>query len=224
MEMDDNDDDLDFTDELSDGLVAAINRWYVNNELRIVIVEGYQGVGKSLYSLLVASEVYGTSNWNELKKYYVYKPDEFLSRIQRKKKKSPLLVWDDAGNWLYAQEHNKKRISDTCKYFQVARPQWGCIMLTCVDAEDIVSRIRNMNNRILIQVMKNSSKSHPTRRLARIFTRWKTPDKSRRGEANKIDENFYLHHCTPSLYKPYEEYRNSFVRQAIREISLSDQE
>ncbi|MFO8077808.1 MAG: hypothetical protein R6U21_04125, partial [Thermoplasmatota archaeon] len=33
-------------------------------------------------------------------------------------KKSPLLVWDDAGNWLYAQEHNKKRISDTCKYFQ----------------------------------------------------------------------------------------------------------
>ena len=67
----DDDYDFDFYDELADGLVPAINRWFNDKELRIVVVEGYQGVGKSLYSLLCASDVYGTNNWNELKKYYV---------------------------------------------------------------------------------------------------------------------------------------------------------
>ena len=117
--------------------------------------------------MLVASEVYKTNNWNDLKKYYVYEPDDLLKRIKKKKTKSPLLVWDDAGNWLHSQDYQKKRVVETCKYFQVARPHWGCIMLTTVDAEDIVSRIRNMNNRILIQVMKNSSKREPDRRAAR---------------------------------------------------------
>jgi len=219
-----NDFDIDFYDELKDGLVEAIRSWYRNNELRIVIVEGYQGVGKSVYSLLIASEVYGTNSWSELCKYYVYRPDEFLQNISKKRSKSPLLVWDDAGNWLHSQDYQKKRVVETCKYFQVARPQWGCILLTCVDAEDIVSRIRNMNNRILVQVMKNSSQREPDRRLARIFTRWKSPDKTRKGEENKIDENFYLHNCPRSLYDPYESYRNSFVRQAIKEIASSENE
>jgi len=218
----DQDYDFDFYDELKDGLVEAIRKWHKDNELRIVIVEGYQGVGKSVYSLLVASEIYETNNWNLLKKYYVYRPDEFLYSIKHKRSKSPLLVWDDAGNWLHSQDYQKKRVVETCKYFQVARPQWACILLTCVDAEDIVSRIRNMNNRILVQIMKNSSHKEPDRRLARLFTRWKSPDKTRKGEENKIDENFYLHHCPHGLYNPYEKYRNSFVRQAIKEIALAD--
>jgi len=215
------DEDFDFYDELKDGLVEAIHKWQRDNELRIVIVEGYQGVGKSVYSLLVASEVYQTNSWSQLKKYYVYEPEEFLDSIKRKRTKSPLLIWDDAGNWLHSQDYQKKRVVETCKYFQVARPQWGCIMLTCVDAEDIVSRIRNMNNRILVQVMKHSNQRQPDRRLARLFTRWKSPDKSRKGEENKIDEEFYLHNCPHSLYDEYEKYRNSFVRKAIREISHS---
>jgi len=213
--------DYDFSEELTNGIVDAINNWYVNNELRIIIVEGYQGVGKSLYSLLIASEVYKTNSWNVLKKYYVYDPTEFLDTVKSIRKKRPLLVWDDAGNWLNSQDYNKKRVVDTCKYFQVARPHWGCILLTAVDAEDIVSRIRNMPNRILIQVIKNSSKKEPDRRTARVFTRWKSPDKTRKGEAGKIDENFYLHNCSPELYKPYEKYRLSFVNKAIKEMDRS---
>jgi len=214
--------DYDFYQELQNGITNAINNWYENNELRIIIVEGYQGVGKSLYSLLIASEVYKTNNWNKLKKYYVYDRDEFIRLVDRKRKKSPLLVWDDAGNWLHSQDYKKKSVINVCKYFQIARPQWGCILLTTVDAEDIVARIRNMHNRILIQVMKNSSKAQPNRRLARVFTRWKSPDKTRQGEDNKIDEEFYLHHCNHDLYNNYEKYRNSFVRKAIKELKTSN--
>lgn len=208
---------IDFN-EFENGVVPAINNWFENNELRIVIVEGYQGVGKSLYTLLVASQVYNTNAWSTLKKYYVYERNEFINVVKNKRKRSPLLVWDDAGNWLHAQDYQKKEVVSVCKYFQVARPQWGCIMLTTVDAEDIVSRIRHMKDRVLIQIVKNSSKREPDRRMARVFSRWKSPDKTRKGEETQVEENFYLHQCNQELYNHYEEYRNSFVHKAIKEL------
>jgi len=204
--------------ELEEGLVEAIKKWHENNELHIVIVEGYQGVGKSLYTLLVASEVYKTTSWNILKNYYVYERSEFIKTIKKKRTRSPLLVWDDAGNWLHSQDYQKKEVIDVCRYFQVARPHWSCIILTTVDAEDIVSRIRNMKERILIQVIRNSDKTHPYRRKARIFLRWKSPDKTRKGEELQINEDFYLHECDRQLYDPYEKYRNTFVHKAIKEL------
>jgi len=112
----------------------------------------------------------------------------------------------------------KAEVVNVCKYFQVARSQWGCIMLTTVDAEDIVSRIRTMKGRILIQIVRNSDKIHPNRRLARIFVRWKSPDKTRKGEETQVEENFYLHQCDTTLYNNYEVYRNSFVKKAIKEL------
>ena len=220
----DDDDDVIYRNDLSNGLVDAIRRWYDSNEMRIVIVEGYQGVGKSLYSLLIASEIYETNSWNVLKKYYAYDRDEFLKLVEKKQKKSPLLIWDDAGNWLHSQDYQKKSVISVCKYFQVARPDWGCILLTTVDAEDIVSRIRNMNNRILVQIIKNSSKQEPDRRIAKIYTRWKSPDKTQKGESTKVYENFYLHSCDHQLYNDYEIYRNSFVRKAVKELAESNKE
>lgn len=204
--------------EFDQGVVNAINGWYKNNEMKIIIVEGYTGVGKSLYSLLIASQVYNTKCWNDLKKYYVYSRDEFLHIVKNKRVRSPLLVWDDAGNWLHSNDFKKPDVVSVCKYFQVARPHWACIMLTTVDAEDIVSRIRNLKARVLIQIIKNSSKRQPDRRTARVFTRWKSPDKTRKGEETQINEDFYFHWCDRNLYNNYEVYRNSFVKKAIKEL------
>jgi len=218
MENEEEDIFYDWHKDLQNGIVLAIREWNEKNEMRVIIVEGYQGVGKSLYTLLVASQVYNTQSWAKLQRYYVYDRQEFLDLVKTKKTKSPLLVWDDAGNWLHAQDYQKKDVISVCKYFQVARPHWGCIMLTTVDAEDIVSRIRNMKYRILIQIIKNSNLKEPDRRMARIFTRWKSPDKTRKGEENEINENFYLHECDMNLYDEYEVYRNSFVHKAVKDL------
>jgi DNA polymerase III delta prime subunit len=208
----------DYYYELKDGIIPAIKHWYKYNEMRIVIVEGYTGVGKSLFSLLVASKIYNTNCWAKLKPFYVYDRNEFIDIVKNKRVRSPLLVWDDAGNWLHAQDYQKKEVIDVCKYFQVARPDWACIMLTTVDAEDIVSRIRNMKERILVQVIRDSSRKEPDRRKARVFTRWKSPDKTKKGEENVVNQRFYLHQCDETLYKNYEMYRNSFVKQAKKEL------
>jgi len=200
--------------ELRDGLVNAIRTWYERKELHIIIVEGYTGVGKSLYSLLVASQIYNTTCWEVLKKYYVYERSEFIDLVKKKRTRSPLLVWDDCGNWLHAQDYQKEDVVKVCRYFLVARPHWGCIMLTTPDAEDIVSRIRNMKGRILVQIVRNSDRINVDRRKARIFLRWKSPDKTRKGEELQVEENFYLHDCDTTLYTNYEKYRNSFVDEA----------
>lgn len=204
--------------ELQDGITPAIQLWYDSNELRLVIVEGYQGVGKSLFTLLIASQVYNTQSWEKIKQYYVYERKEFIKLVKNKRGRSPLLVWDDAGNWLHAQDYQKKEVIDVCRYFQVARPHWGCIMLTTVDAEDIVNRIRNVKDRVLVQIIKHSSRKEPDRRHAKIFTRWKSPDKTRKGEETKVEEEFYLHECPRDLYDGYEKYRNTFVKKAIKEL------
>ena len=216
--MDEEDEDIDFSEELEEGLVPAIKRWYSDNELRIVIVEGYQGVGKSLYALLTASEIYKTWNWEILRKSFAYDPEELLRTIRRKRERSPLLIWDDAGNWLNNQDYKNRWVKETAKYFQVARTDFSCIMLTTVDAEDIVKSIRTMNNRILVQILRNSSKKEPDRRKARIYTRWKSPDKKRQGEENKIEEEFYFHHCDWNCYKQYEAYRKSFAKKATNKM------
>jgi len=215
----------DTCDELQNGLVSAINTWNEKKELRIVIVEGATGIGKSLYALLVASQVYNTKSWNVLKKYFVYERKEFIDIIKSKRRinglyvRKPLLVWDDAGNWLHAQDYQKKEVIDVCRYFTVARSQWSCIMLTAPDAEDIVRRIRDIKYRILVQIIKNTDKkTHQDRRMARFFIRWKSPDKTRKGEDTQIYEEFYLHECPHTLYDPYEIYRNDFVEHALKEL------
>jgi hypothetical protein len=207
--------------ELQDGLVPAINKWHEQNEMHLVIVEGFTGVGKSLYALLIASQIYNTKNWHKLKPYFVYERDDFLNTIKSKRRinglyvRKPLLVWDDAGNWLNYQDYNTKEVKDVCKYLTVAREHWSCVMLTAPDAEDIVKRIRNVKNRILIQVIKNSSKKDPYRRMARFFVRWKSPDKTKKGEDTQIYENFWLSQCDKSLYDEYRLFRVEMVAKAV---------
>lgn len=210
--------DYDFYDELKDGLCPAIKRWYSDDELRIVIVEGTQGYGKSTYACQIAAEVYGTWQWNILKNYLAYDPEELLSRIEDKRKKSPLLIWDDAGNWLNANDYRKKWVKEASKYFQVARDDWGCMILTTVDAEDIANRIRNMNNRILVQITKRGKNvRQPYRRTARIFTKWKTPDKTRSGETNVIEERFKAR-MDDTFYGHYRVYRHGFNIKAKKRM------
>jgi len=219
MWNDDEEDEYDISTELEGGISKAIENWYNNNEMRIVIVEGYTGVGKSVYALLTASYIYKTWDWNKLKNYFIYDPIELDEKSgSNASKRKPLLIWDDAGAWLNNKDYKDRWVKEACKYFQTARTEWGCIMLTTVDAENIVRDIREMKGRILIQCMKNSSKRQPNRRLARIFTKWKTPDKKRQGEENHIDEDFYLHHCDRDCYSEYEIYRRSFARKARRKM------
>ena len=208
--------------EFRNGTVEAINNWYKNDEFGVIIVEGRQGWGKSCFALLVARHVYDTWKWDVLKRYFAYEPNEFIRRIRFKKKRHPLLVWDDAGNWLNSKDYNTRRVKNACRYFQVARSHWGCILLTCVDAEHIVTDIRNTRGRYMVQIMKSEDETHKTRRVARVFIRWKSPDKTRKGEDEIHREIFYLKDINPITYSNYNTYRTSFANLSIKNMQVDD--
>jgi len=208
--------------EFEGGTVNAINEWYKNDELGIILIEGRQGWGKSVFALMALANIYGTWNWSELKKYIVYQPDEIVSRFKGKRKREPLLVWDDAGNWLNSKDYQKKAVKGACRYFQVARSDWGCIMLTTVDSSNVVTDIRNLKGRYLIQIWKSEDKTHVTRRVGRVYLKWKSPDKTRAGEEEIHRESFYLKDMPKDLYTKYKEYRDSYARMTISDLNIEE--
>ena len=63
--------------------VNSIRDWYINDEFRPVVVQGFHGYGKSSFAAYVASEIYGTWAWSTLKEYIVFHPKEFLNKIMK---------------------------------------------------------------------------------------------------------------------------------------------
>lgn len=196
--------------------VNKIRSWHKNDEFCPIIIEGSHGYGKTTLACLFASEIYKTWNWNFLKNYIVFNPNEFLHKIEGKKIREPVMIWDDAGFWLHSLDYQNRWVKGVGKYLQVARTDWACIIFTCIDAEDILKKVRGVHNKVLIQVTKmGSSKKDPNFRTARIFESWKTPDKTRGGEEEVYTETFQAHMPDP-FYKEYIEYRKGFTRQAKR--------
>lgn len=195
--------------------VNAIREYFLNDEFKAIVVCGDHGWGKSCFASFVASEIYQTWAPSTLKEYIVFKPQEFLEKICTKTIiKRPLLIWDDAGYWLNALDYQNKFVKAVGKYMQVARPDWGCVIFTSIDVDDIASKIRGIPNRLMVTITKDGcGKDTPDRRTAITFKGWKTPDRSKYGEETLWDEYFYAR-MPQNFYEWYKPYRESFTRQA----------
>ena len=198
--------------------VNAIRSWYINDEFRPMIVQGFHGYGKSSFAAYVASEIYGTWNWSFLKNYIVFHPREFLEKIMKVKQKHPLIIWDDSGYWLNSMDFHNKFVKAVGKYMQVARIDWACIMFTSINASDVIRKVRGIEGRYKIKITKNGS-SHldPHRRTATTYEYWESPDGSQYGETGLYDERFKAW-MPGQYYDGYLPYRRSFTQQAKRTI------
>lgn len=198
--------------------VNAIRNWYLNDEFRPIVVQGFHGYGKSSFAAYVASEIYGTWNWSFLKNYIVFHPREFLEKIMKVKQKHPLIIWDDAGYWLNSMDFNNKFVKAVGKYMQVARMDWGCIMFTSISSKDVINKVRGIEGRFKVKITKNGSdKLRPHRRTATTYEYWESPDGSRYGENGLYDERFKAW-MPQQYYDGYLPYRRSFTQQAKRTI------
>lgn len=198
--------------------VNAIRDWYINDEFRPMIVQGFHGYGKSSFAAYVASEIYGTWNWSFLKDYIVFHPREFLEKIMKVKIKHPLMIWDDAGYWLNSMDYQNKFVKAVGKYMQVARLDWACIMFTSINASDVIRKVRGIEGRYKIKITKKGSNQvSPHRRTATTYEYWESPDGSQYGETGLYDERFKAWMPT-QYYDGYLPYRRSFTQQAKRTV------
>ncbi len=147
-------------------LTSWIKEAWENNGFVMFFIIGQQGAGKSSLAMKIAYSVYG--GWEPVFDYMFFTIPHFLWTMQVMMARSlidtmktgetvqyriPVAIIDDAGVALsrYMPLRAKKTAEEITDYFQVARGQFACIILTAVTWWDIMRPIRQQNY-ILIQL------------------------------------------------------------------------
>jgi len=194
-------------------LAGMIKKWYYSDEFKPVIVYGQMRIGKSAYALKVAREVYG--DWEIVKDFIVFKPEEFLEKCMETRHKEPLLIWDDAGLWLFAYDYMRNPLLPAIiKYLNVAGTQWASIIFTTPTTQMLVKRIRSLPHTITVKIIKNKDECRKKLRIARGYVRWVSPDTKKHG-VRKIFEDHYDAMLPQDFYDWYKPLRQKYVNTAL---------
>lgn len=161
-------------------MTKEINRAYYQDEFELFIVYGPLGIGKSVFSIKVANEVYG-GGFDKVKDYLVFHPRDFVSKclgMSQEGKREKVLIWDDAGLWLFYMDFTNPFIQAVLKYMNVARTNWAAIILTTPTPSWIQFKMRSFPQCKTIKIIKEGSdqqhKGKP--RLAKVYRSWVAPD------------------------------------------------
>ncbi|RLF99480.1 MAG: hypothetical protein DRN49_04330 [Thaumarchaeota archaeon] len=194
-------------DMILDSLTLA---WYIRAAYRLddffaVITEGVQRIGKTSLSSQASAEAFGEwevyevkkygvnlpavgctkPNYDKVKEHMVFLPREFLNVVTRLEtgKKQPVLIWDDAGFWLYALDWYEPFVKAVNKYIQLAGRQFSCIIFTTPSQHLISSKVlQAMPDFCLCRITKIGFDT-PRRKLrqAKFYQRWDYPDGTKGG-------------------------------------------
>lgn len=208
---------------------------FYNDELILVVIHGKQGFGKSTYASIVMAQVYGYINgkkknpdatvfnydWVTTKRFFAFKPRQFLTLSRKQKNKSPVCCVDDAGLWLNSMDFHHPLVKATGKFLEVARTKWGAILFTCSDLRQIFSKIRNMPHVYSIRVSKQGAgiKTHKNRRIATVFEGWASEDMKRTGRKTKYIDVFYAR-MPDKFYRWYKPERASLANVGLDELQI----
>jgi len=205
---------------------------YYNDELILVVIHGKQGYGKSTYSSVVMAQVLGyikgkdndpetqvfNYDWKGAKKFFVFKPRDFLLKSRDQQSKSPTCCVDDAGLWLNAMDYHNPLVKAVGKFLEVARTKWGAIIFTCSDLQQVFSKLRNMPHVYTIRISKSASgKQKPDRRIATIYEGWRSEDLKKSGRKTKAIDVFYAE-MPKVFYDWYKPHRDNLADQGLNEV------
>lgn len=225
-----------FTEDKLLHLSKMIIDSFYNDELILVVTHGKQGYGKSTYSSIVLSQVYGYVNgkesdpsatvfkydWNAAKDYFVFQPQDFLFLSRKQGSKSPVCLVDDAGLWLNSMDFTHPLVKATGKFLEVARTKWGAILFTCSDLNQVFSKLRNMPHVYTIRISKQAAgkDKQPYRRIATIFEGWRSEDLKKSGRKTKYIDIIQYCHMPDDFYSWYKPLRDKLADQGLNELEI----
>lgn len=126
-------------------------------------------------------------------------------------KKVPLIVWDDAGLWLYAMEWSDERVKSVVKFINVMRTVVGGLVLTTPTQDMIVGKIPAIPGVRIGSVVKAPG----DRRDMRSFTVARTTKTKwgKRFVTDYIDDEFNVM-LPGEIYSYYKPLRDTYAREA----------
>lgn len=220
---------------LAHGLVTAtlIEKAYLLNEFQPFIVYGPPGFGKTSYAIWVLNDVYKLwglderrravplldGGWDavieKLSSLVFFHPNDFTERCMEQhnhKERGKVIVWDDAGVWLFSLDFFKEEVKMATKYFAVGRSDWASIIFTTYSPDWIVSKIRKIPHSIKLHIIKTGGESNETERnrRANAYRYWVPPDESKGGVHSLYVDDFNCILPNP-VYEWYTPKRSQYV-------------
>jgi hypothetical protein len=180
-----------------------------------------RGIGKSVLALRMLFWAYG--NWDEAKNYIFYTPQEFVDRFKElydKGKRVPLVVWDDAGEWLFRARFREKFAITVVEYLEVIRTVVANLLFTATSINKLLKGVRE-SIKYVILVKSEGVQGEGDRRVkisrATLYLNsedlWLWAPNRKRPEP-LMEYKFYVM-LPEHVYNWYNEYRRKYVGLAL---------
>jgi hypothetical protein len=196
-----------------------------------VLIYGEPRIGKSVYAIKTLKATYKTWRhpasldpylpWkgeDEWRNFIVYRPEQFVSLFALLLQfgiKVPMVVWDDAGLWLFALDWSDPRIKAVLKMLQVSGVATGALIFTTPAVSMILKKILNIEGIIVGKVVKASHDRDS--RLCKLYKNALTPW-GKRYVKQKIEDKFNVM-LEQRDYDWYAPVRMSYLEDALKLMS-----
>jgi len=178
-----------------------------------------------LFEKLIRENAEFEYDWKTTKKYFAFKPEDFLISTADIEEKIPMGIVDDAGMWLNTMDYQNPFVRAVGKFFEVARTKYAAIVFTCSDLKQIFTKLRNMPHVYTVRIIKSKSRSgegsHPDERIGIIHEGWESEDMKKSGRTVLLFDGFVAHMPEPFFewyYPIRSELSNEGVAQMVKEF------
>jgi len=178
------------------------------------------GIGKTVYSLKVATRVYGS--WDVAKQYVVFMPQDFLAVFDRAVKEGRtvrLIVWDDAGVWIGRMRWLDKYVKAVKEFLNAIRTHCHHIIFTAPAAGELVRGVREQLN--LYTFITPYSESPPRSEAAYVLKPFLDHYLKRKAVDHMAYYIFTRHF---EHYPEYEQMRRKYVEIGLARMRVALEE
>jgi len=207
-----------------------LKAYYPPEEFKLIIVYAPLGYGKSAYAFKVGVEVLKEvfkvkekEAWELIKQFIVFHPQQFFEKIKEVHqtiKRAPVIIWDDAGLWLYALDFKNPFIEAVGKYLNIARTHMASLRCTTPLPTWIIKKIRKFPQCICIKIMKRTGEEKEKGewgwgRFAVAYRYWVRPDMKKSGVRTIHRDSFDCRMPSTFYWGWYKELRDAYEDMAL---------
>ena len=140
-----------------------------------------RGIGKSVLAVKLLIHTYyriwgRVPTWEEIKPYIFFTPKEFVREmlyLRDRKQRVPMLVWDDAGVWLFRSRGREKFIALVSGNMDLIRTIAGNVFFTTTSIGKLARGVRESVSYLITVAVRTSTKRADglvvKRSLARLY-------------------------------------------------------
>lgn len=152
--------------------------------------------------------------------FVVFKPEHFIELVKylmRYGIRSVLLIWDDAGLWMFALDWNDPKVKSALKFLQVCGTVTGAMFMTTPSIKMILKKVFEIEGIHVTKVIRNTNLRNPNLRDAKTYRNSLAPWGKR--FLKQTTEDAFSVMLPDEDYSWYKPLRDSYLNEALAMLS-----